>query len=337
MSTSRLRSIAASIALFLVSLLVALGLGEGVVRLSNSSMRSYDIEMWRYARELKLPSDNPILGHEHVKNASSRLQSVDIRFNNMGLRGPPVSIPPKADRRILFLGSSVTLGWGVAEQDTVTARLERMFTAAGQRVAVLNAGIGNYNAERYVERYLTRLIALQPTDIVLHVFVNDGEILKPGGGNILIRNSQLAATAWILASRMLGGTGDEKLTQYYRRTYAPESTGRARMAAALSRLAEHARARGIRVLVAMTPDFHDLEDYKLGFVHRAVGDMAASVEFGFVDLFDAFQGIPAKSLWAIPGDPHPNAEGHRIMAEFLYSYLAALPSAGVSMRPRSSM
>ncbi len=213
MSTSRLRAIAASIALFLVSLLVALGLGEGVVRLSNTSMQSYDIEMWRYARELKLPSDNPVLGHEHVNNASSTLQSVEIRFNNMGLRGPPVSVPLKADRRILFLGSSVTLGWGVAEQDTVTARLERMFAAAGQQVAVLNAGIGNYNAERYVERYLTRLIALEPTDIVLHAFVNDGEILKPGGANFLIRNSQLAATVWILASRMLGETGEEGLTQ----------------------------------------------------------------------------------------------------------------------------
>jgi len=44
-------------------------------------MNNYDIEMWRYARELKVPSENPTLGHEHVAGDQALLQSTDIRIN----------------------------------------------------------------------------------------------------------------------------------------------------------------------------------------------------------------------------------------------------------------
>ena len=54
-------------------------------------MTNYDIEMWRYARELKVSSDDPALDFEHLKNKSAVLQNVDIRLNEWGLRGDPVT------------------------------------------------------------------------------------------------------------------------------------------------------------------------------------------------------------------------------------------------------
>jgi hypothetical protein len=67
-----------SAVLFVASTAIALGAAELVLRIKNSSMKNYDIEMWRYAKELKIPSQDSSLGHEHVKNASALLQSVDI-------------------------------------------------------------------------------------------------------------------------------------------------------------------------------------------------------------------------------------------------------------------
>ena len=43
-----------------------------------------------------------------------------IRTNAWGLRGPEVPPPVPGQRRILFLGSSVTLGWGVAPYALIT-------------------------------------------------------------------------------------------------------------------------------------------------------------------------------------------------------------------------
>ena len=42
-----------SVILFCISTLLALGAAEAVLRIKNSAMNNYDIEMWRYARLLK--------------------------------------------------------------------------------------------------------------------------------------------------------------------------------------------------------------------------------------------------------------------------------------------
>src|SRR5689334_8729206 len=102
-----IKRVALSAALFLISTVFALGLAEVIVRIKNSSMKNYDIEMWRYARELKVPSPDPKIGHDHVGQSEAVLQSVNIRLNEWGLRGGPVAARPS--RRILFLGGSITL------------------------------------------------------------------------------------------------------------------------------------------------------------------------------------------------------------------------------------
>src|SRR5215468_7852110 len=104
-----------SIALLASSIVVALLLSEAILRIKNSSMTNYDIEMWRYARELKEKSTDPALDFVHLKNKSAVLQNVEIRLNDWGLRGNSVAASNPDKRRILFLGASTTLGWGVRE------------------------------------------------------------------------------------------------------------------------------------------------------------------------------------------------------------------------------
>jgi len=240
-----------SVALSLASTLVALGAAELVLRVKNSTMKNYDIEMWRYAKELKVPSADPNLGHEHVKNASALLESVNIRLNEWGLRGGPVMVPPPK-RRILFLGGSITLGWGVPEQDTITARLQQQLRDEGEDVEVLNGGVGNYNAVRYVERFFTQLKALNPTDIVVQYFLRDAEKLDPGGGNILLRNSEFAVATWIAFTRLANKSGEQSLVDHYKDVYREDQPGYIEMKKQLKILADYAKAHNIRLFMAMT-------------------------------------------------------------------------------------
>ncbi len=316
-----MKNFLSSIILFGISMLVALGIGEAALRFKNADMRNYDIEMWRYALELKKRSDDPMLGHDHQHSKSAVLQSVEIRLNELGLRGGPMPPPQPEQRRILFLGSSVTLGWGVPEKETVEARLQEMFRAEGKDVLVMNAGIGNYNAERYVQRFLTELTATKPTDIVVHYFVRDAEKLDAGGGNWLLRNSQLAVTLWIAGSRIFGQSGEKSLVEHYREVYEPSQPGYQAMLAALKRLKEYADANGIRVYLAMTPDVHDLVDYKFDFIHERVKGIADQYDFHYVDLLPAMRNLKPEELWSMPGDPHPNGRGHKLMAEALFPAL----------------
>ena len=307
--------------IFALSTIFALAVGEVVVRTKNSSMQNYDIEMWRYAKELKKRSDDPVLGHEHIASSSAVLQSVEIRINEWGLRGEPVAPPLPGKRRILFLGSSVTFGWGVREEDTVTERLKAMFHADGQDVEVLNAGIGNYNARRYVERFLTRLQDLKPTDIVVDFFLRDAEVLDAGGGNILLRNSELAVMTWVATTRYFGKASEETLEQHYRNVYKPEMPGFQDMLAALKKLGEYAREHNIRLYLAMTPDVHDLVDYKFEFVHSIMRKVAQDYGYTYIDLLPSMRNLTPQELWALPGDPHPNKRGHELMARAIFPSL----------------
>lgn len=300
------------------SLALAFGAGELLVRLKNSSMTNYDIEMWRYAKELKRKSPDPALDFDHVTSKSAVLQGIDIRLNEWGLRGSSLSPLPSGGRRILFLGGSITLGWGVAEPDTVQAQLEKRLRDAGEKAQVLNGGVGNYNAERYVSRFFKKHAELKPTDIVVQYFLRDAEDLPPGGGNTLLRNSQVAVTLWIAYHRLFDKKGEQTLVEHYRQAYQPDAPGFLVMKAKLKELADHARAHNVRVFLAMTPDVHNLVDYKLGFVHDIMREVAGDLGYTYIDLLPAMRGRRPEELFAMPGDPHPNALGHKLMAEAIF-------------------
>jgi len=296
--------------------LVVMGFGEGLLRIKHMDQMSYSVEMWRYAKELKTPVDDPKLGHIHIPDTSAELQNVSISINSLGMRGPELRGNDPDRRRILLLGSSITLGWGVAEENTLRARLQKRL---GGKVEVLNAGVGNYSAERYVTLYRKRLQKLNPDIIVVHYFVNDAEILPPPAGNWLIRHSQMALMLWQAVINLTVGRSDLKgLEAHYREVYAQGSEGRKRMEAALSELAQLARANGATVVLAMMPDIHNLSPYPFGFVHDHMRGIAERLDWTYVDLLQGFKDIKdPRSLFAIPGDPHPNADGHAIMTDTL--------------------
>jgi lysophospholipase L1-like esterase len=317
-----------STVLGLATTIVALGAGELVLRMKNSSMKNYDIEMWRYAKELKVASPDPQLGREHVRNASALLQSVNIRLNEWGLRGGPVRTPPPK-RRILFLGGSIVMGWGVPEQDTISARLQQLLQDEGEDVEVLNGGVANYNAERYVDRFLSQLEGLNPTDIVVQYFLRDAEQLDSGRDNILLRNSEFALTAWIAFSRLAAKSSEQRPVDHYTDVYRDNQPGYVEMKKKLKMLADYAHAHNIRLFMAMTPDVHDLVNYHFGFVHERMKAIASELGMRYVDFLPALEKRPPEEIWAMPGDPHPNAVAHRLMADALLPVIR-LPSGAAT-------
>ena len=122
---------------------------------------------------------------------------MEIRPNEWGLAADR-SRPDPNIRRILFLGGSITLGWGVKEEDTVTEQLRQDLPSPdASNIEVLNGGVGNYNAERYVERFFTELTPPQADRHRGALFPARRGETRRGGGNTLLRNSELAVTLWI--------------------------------------------------------------------------------------------------------------------------------------------
>ena len=300
--------------LMILSISFILFAAEGILRIKNLNMKNYDIEMWKYARELKTRDQK--LGHVHIPNKSAVLQGVEIKLNSLGMRS---SEPLKnSHRRILVLGSSMTLGWGVNQEDGLCDVLQKKLRKeAGGNVEVLNAGIGNYNASRYVELFFEKFTSLHPTDIIVHYFLNDAEILPPGSSNFLLRNSQLAVTLWIAWHRIMN-KGKTVLAEHYDKVYSTSYEGYKEMYRSLQKLSRYAAANNIHLYLAMTPDIHFLTDYPFRAYHEQMKKVADSLGYKFIDLLQPLEGNPFSELQAMEGDAHPNARGHKIMAETIY-------------------
>ena len=311
-------------ALTIFSIIISLAIGEALIRIKNLNMQNYDIEMWKYSRELKQVSKNPILGHEHRPSSSATLQSVSIRINNQGIRGKNIGPKQKNIKRILFLGSSITFGWGVEEEKTITQHLEKLLNKDRISYEVINAGIGNYNAVRYSERFFSKLSQSNPDIIIVQYFVNDAEILKFKGGNWVLGNSQLAVTLWTFVNRYFRSSGENPLKKYYKNVYNPSSEGFKSMKAALKRLADYAHDKNIKIVLAMTPDFHNFKSYPLNFIHEKISTISNDLGFIYIDLLPVFKNTDAKRFWNMPEDPHPNALANELMAKTLYPYLKNL-------------
>jgi lysophospholipase L1-like esterase len=108
---------------------------------------------------------------------SSTEYSVTYRFNGLGCRGPDYPIPrPPGRRRIVALGDSFTLGVGVQEQDTFSARLERRLRerhAGAGAYDVINCGVSGYATRE--ERLHYELFGAQydPDLVLLSAVFND--------------------------------------------------------------------------------------------------------------------------------------------------------------------
>ena len=212
-----------------VSLSVFIGLliSEIALRIKHSISLDYDVEMWRYAKYLKVKNDNPKINHTHRVNSSANLQGVDIKINNFGQRDVDYddSTLKKYDRSFLFLGSSITLGWGVDNKDTYVQLLNSKAKKNDKNWFFVNGGIGNYNTERYVNNYFLNWSALDFTDIVVNFFVNDTEIINQKETNFFVKNTHIGIAIWKLLNSFKYASDKENLIDYYKDKYRDDYEG----------------------------------------------------------------------------------------------------------------
>lgn len=91
-----------------------------------------------------------------------------------------------------------------------------------------------------------------------------------------------------------------------------------------TRFAEICRQQGIRPVYIYTPVVHKLEkdiEKETQFMNAA-----KAAGFAIVDVSDAYENHPVETLRVAEWDMHPNAEGHRLLADRLYQALRENPA-----------
>jgi hypothetical protein len=93
---------------FALSLALTLLLAEAALRLLSSHwLHVFDVEMWRYARLVKIESPDPKIVEEHRAKADEVLMGVRVRTDEHGFRLPdPATQAARrpGDRQVVALG-----------------------------------------------------------------------------------------------------------------------------------------------------------------------------------------------------------------------------------------
>ena len=164
-----------------LSLVVGLLLAESILRLLGYG----DAIQYDYVDEL---------GWVHQPNQHARtVGGWTVRIDSAGLRGPEYArVKGPGVFRILLVGDSFTFGYGVAEDSTYGAQLQRLLRDGGAScgtVQVINGGVNGYNTDQEVA-FVRRVGSAFRPDVVVLGF-NPNDIMAPAEGKTMLHRPGL--------------------------------------------------------------------------------------------------------------------------------------------------
>jgi len=278
-------------------------------------------------------SRDPRIVYELVPGLDVTFLGPPLRTNADGFRGP--AVPPARTRpavRVVGLGDSVMFGWGVSEEDSYLARLAPLMeaTSAGVAWEVVNTAVPGYNTVMEVATLEAKGLRFDPDLVILNFVGNDlglpnfveerPDVLSLRRSFLLdfvrarLRGHPEEGPRLVGVSpedRRFAGEADlARVPRRYRALVGPQS-----WRAAMERLRELGRTRGFEVLVLAHPEVfgyarHTTQDLGFALVETGAAVRAWARERGLED-------IQQPPLTLTPGDPHPSAIGHTIIATVL--------------------
>jgi lysophospholipase L1-like esterase len=298
-------------------------IGEVGLRFYLSRNTFYDVEMSRYARSLKIDARNPLVGHVHRPNGEEHLMNTTVRISSAGFRDDEYSLERNPSRRIIFLGDSLTFGWGVEKHESFEHLLEKRLDAQTP-TEIINFAAGNYNTVQEVNLFLDEGLKYDPDQVVLFYFINDAEPNPQKSRFPWLGNMRIVTFYWSRVKALLTRFSDTAGFQaYYAALYREGAEGLLRSQEAFLQLKRACSENGIGLRVVLLPELHDLIDYPFSREYALVEGFLRENEIAVLDLTPFFSGEQhPESLWVAPDDAHPNAIAHRRIAEYSLDFIA---------------
>jgi hypothetical protein len=304
---------------------LSLALLEGATRAFDVLGVSYFEETKRY--HLDKVADSELI-YTHRPNAVNVYQSVPIAFNELGFRDEPVAPRRPGELRILLLGDSVAFGWGVEASLVFATRLEEILSEKLDRpVAVINTAVGSYNTVQQLAVLQRHGEPLAPDLVILLYVYNDVEehavpfdphsLFALSGKNALGKLKVVLGRSWFY--RLLSHVGDRLGEQ----PLLPDSSfarspGWIASLGALEQIGTWTKKHGTPFVLYVWRYMA----YEQDPLWRDLVEVAGTHDFPIREAAPAW--VPSSREFHLSTiDSHPNAEGHRRVAEGIAADLMA--------------
>jgi lysophospholipase L1-like esterase len=175
---SKWKAIWLNIALAIIGPLLLVGLLEGMAYVweRNQANSLYAWELVASRRMVWDEHPTPGVGYTLMKpNSHYEWQGIPVDINSHGLRGHETTYEkPPAKVRILNLGDSVVMGWGVRVEDTYGRRLDSLLNKEGYgdlHFEVINAGVPGWSLDNALAYLQAEGLKYEPDLILLDVTI----------------------------------------------------------------------------------------------------------------------------------------------------------------------
>lgn len=266
--------------------------------------------------------------------------------NRFGMRDRDYSNrKPTGTYRIAFLGPSHLMGNGVADDETfeylLEQRLNQEFIPEGyQKVEILNFGVDGYSIPQQLALLEDRVFQFEPDLVIATAYhqantMTEGYLLKVISRDVAPKDAELQS---LFASAGLDSVdrGSAPLPFQPLRNLAKklgvsprmpsaEMSGRIHWISskvddwAIRRIAERSRENNAEAIVVAVDVVYDTTSMRVPNLEAIQGS-----GMPLLNLFDVFADEDHAKLRVAPWDDHPNAKGHRLIAERLYEKLVPL-------------
>lgn len=303
-----------------LTIIVVFILAEIFVRILNPLGINYFLDTKEYFSDMI--TDESIF-YRHKPDITRKYSRANIKFNRYGLRDGEISKDKKNAIRLLLLGDSVTFGWGVNQEEIFPEVLEKMLNQNSlNKIEVINSGVGGYNIYQESQYFLTEGIYFNP-DMVMLLFANNDFEIKSvinerNKSHNLIFNS-ISGVERLFKGTMLAHLIKFKWKYHWfpaQETVVSMPQGSHAVAKYLREISSVCNELRIPFLVFVFQyDLNQYEKQIMNFVKRV------GLENGFrvYSTCEFFCNKEIKKLRNSMVDSHPNSNGHKLLADGIYS------------------
>jgi hypothetical protein len=293
--------------------------------------KSFDIDLRDQA--VRLSYGARFADDEFEQHWGSTPHAVEVEYNSHGYREREFT--PRVDgvERIVVVGDSFTYGHGLPEPLSYPRLLETLLRATGERVEVLNLGVGGAELDRISRDAAFALRELDPDVLIYGYFLNDprmraaGEDVSPmlGTAKAEVSGSRFAVRApgsnvsrlWDMLANLVRQLHITPTTlAWYRELHS--GPGWQEAISRVRELQRRSERSGTRFIVLVLPLIWKLEgDYPLEGVHRKILKAGSKHGIEVIDALPMLRGQHDEDLFLHHRDRHPNPVYTRIVAETL--------------------
>ena len=245
-----------------------------------------------------------------------------VSTNRWGLRDKDYELarPPGVFRAVV-LGASSVMGWGVADGETFEALLEQRLNqerpaAAGAGVELLNFGIPGYQPPQQMVA-LDRALTFQPNAVI---FVATGRELSRSANYLAeaVRKKLPMPDPRLQAIVDRSGVRPEMDEAVMLQRLEP--LGAEILKVVYGAIAERCRAAGVKPVWVFLPQVR-----AGSWQEETPQALRIAIEAGFsiINLEHVYEGRDVAQVRLAEWDDHPNALGHRLVADAIHRAIAA--------------